>query len=198
VEVFDSYHRFLERMVQPAAIDRWADKAIARVLPSLIQAYLAGVAYVRDITLAEPDKKKAVDDLAWIPTVNKLYRKPATQGPLVNGICSFIERAIGLDNPDFAPGGREHYQRMVRDKVHALLARWSTDDLLAEQSLKSFFDEQRSSLDRPMTSLRDVDEAGDIHFGNKDLNGRRLDSATARRVMVFIRHGVAEGTEAGD
>ncbi|MEK8049166.1 helicase-related protein [Ideonella sp. DXS22W] len=198
VEVFDSYHRFLERMVQPAAIDRWADKAIARVLPSLIQAYLAGVAYVRDVTRAEPDKKKAVDDLAWIPTVNKLYRKPATQKPLVDGICGFIERAIGLDNPDFAPGGREHYQRMVRDKVYALLARWSTDDLLAEQSLKSFFDEQRSSLDRPMTSLRDVDEAGDIHFGNKDLNGRRLDSATARRVMVFIRHGVAEGTEAGD
>lgn len=198
IEVFDSYHRFLERMVQPAAIDRWADKAILRVMPSFLQAYLAGVAYVRDITSAEPDKKKLVDDLSWIPTINRLYNRPATKTRLVEGIRRFIERALGLDNEDFAPGGREHYQRMVENKVHSVLSRWANDDLQAEQTLTSYFRDQRSSLDRPMTSLRDVDEAGDIHFGHRDLNNRKLDSATARRVMAFMRHGVAEGADGGD
>ena len=32
MHVFDIFHRFLERMVQPAAIDRWAERAIEREL----------------------------------------------------------------------------------------------------------------------------------------------------------------------
>lgn len=198
VEVFDSFHRFLERMVQPAAIDRWAGKAIERVLPSLIQAYLAGVLYVKDMTLAAPEGKNRVPDYSWIPTVTSKYSKEATKKPLVDGMCAFIENAIGLDNDEFAPGGREHYQRVIRDKVHDLLGRWAGDRLQAAESLQTYFKAQRSVMDRPMTSLRDVDEAGDIHFGGRDLNGKYLDGATAKRVMAFIRNGVAESAEAGE
>ena len=43
VEVYDMFHRFLERMVQPASIDRWAQKAVERVFPSVFQAYFCGV-----------------------------------------------------------------------------------------------------------------------------------------------------------
>ena len=198
VEVFDSFHRFLERMVSPAAIDRWAGRAIERVMPSFIQAYLAGVSYVRDVTLAEPDEKENVHDLAWIPHINKLYKKPATQKPLVDGMCAFIEKAIGLDNDDFAPGGKQYYQKLIKDKVHAMLGHWASDPLLAEESLFSFFSEQHSVMNRPMTSLRDVDESGVIHLGGKDLNGKKLGHATARRVMGFIRNGVAESTDLAD
>jgi len=198
VEVFDSYHRFLERMVQPAAIDRWADKAILRVLPSLIQAYLTGVRYISDITTAAPEDKSKVADLAWIPRINRIFRDPKKEKYFVDGICAFIERAIGLDNEDFAPGGKQHYQEVIRERIYALLKRWSTDDLMAEMTVYNYFRERPSSLERPMTSLRDVDEAGDIHFGNKDLNGRRLESAVAHRVMAFVRHGVAENSDSGE
>ncbi len=53
-------------------------------------------------------------------------------------------------------------------------------------------------MNRPMTSLRDVDEAGTIYFGHRDLNGRHgLEDGTVRRVMKFIRRGVAEGSDTG-
>ncbi len=198
IEVFDSFHRFLERMVSPAAIDRWAGRAIERIMPSFIQAYLAGVTYVRDFTGAEPDNKEFVQDLSWIPNINKLYRKPALQKPLVDGLCAFIEKAIGLDNEDFAPGGKQHYQKLIKDKVHAMLGHWASDPLLAQESLYSYFREQQSVMNRPMTSLRDVDESGMIHLGGKDLNGKRLNNATARLVMGFIRNGVAESTDLAD
>lgn len=198
VEVFDSFHRFLERMVQPAAIDRWAGRAIERVLPSLIQAYLTGVRYMQDITNAEPDDKQKVTDFNWIPFVNKVMKKEASQKQLVDGLCKFIERAIGLDNEDFAPGGKEHYRQVIENKVYSLLQGWASNELQSEQKMSSYFNEQPSVMDKPMTSLRDVDEVGNIHFGNKDLNGRWLEPAYARKIMAFMRLGVAEGGESGD
>ena len=44
-----------------------------------------------------------------------------------------------------------------------------------------------------------VDENGYIYFGRRDLDGgRRVDNRTARRVMKFIRRGMAEGSDLGD
>ena len=198
VEVFDSYHRFLERMVSPAAIDRWAGRAIERVLPSFIQAQLAGVAYVRDLYLAAPDKKHTIRDLSWIPNIVTLFNGAATKGPLVLSICSFVERAVGLDN-DFAPGGKQHYQEIIRERVEAMLTSWARDALGEQRGLGAYFQAQASVMNRPMTSLRDVDEAGSIYFGHRDLVGsRRVDDASARRVMRFIRCGVAEGSDLGE
>lgn len=198
VEVFDSFHRFLERMVQPAAIDRWAGKAIERVLPSFIQAYLTGVRYMQDITNADPDDKQKVTDFNWLPFVIAVMKHEASQKKLIDGICRFLERAIGVDNEEFAPGGKEHYQQVIADKVYALLQGWASNELQASQSMASYFNDQTSVMNKPMTSLRDVDEIGNIHFGNKDLNGRWLESAAARKVMIFMRQGVADGGESGD
>jgi hypothetical protein len=185
-------------MVQPAAIDRWAGKAIERVLPSFIQAYLTGVRFMQDVTTADPDKKLSVIDFSWIPNVNRIFKKEASQKILVDGICKFIERAVGLDNEDFAPGGKEHYRELIHNKVYSLLQGWASNELQAEQTMAAYFNEQSSVMAKPMTSLRDVDEVGNIHFGNRDLNGRRLETGAARQVMVFMRQGVAEGGESGD
>src|SRR6185437_6448508 len=57
VEIFDIFHRFLERMVLPAAVDRWAEKAIRRVIPSVMQEYLCGVSRVAEIVAAAPGGK---------------------------------------------------------------------------------------------------------------------------------------------
>ena len=199
VEVFDSYHRFLERMVSPAAIDRWAGRAIERVLPSFIQAYLAGVAYVHDIFAAAPDKKHTVRDLSWIPMIVNLYNGQATRGPFVASVCAFIETAIGLDNEAFAPGGKQHYQEVIRDRVEAMLSGWARDMLGEQRGLGDYFRSQSSVMKRPMTSLRDVDEAGYISFGYKDLDGaRKIDDRAARRVMRLIRGGVADGGDHGE
>ena len=198
IEVFDSYHRFLERMVSPAAIDRWATRAVERVMPSFIQAYLAGVCYVRDVLNAEPDQKEWVADYAWIPTIVTRLRNPALRGPFIKGICDFVEKAIGLGDAAFAPGAPQHYQEIVRQRVEGLLSSWERDALGETRPLSEYFRAQVSVMNRPMTSLRDVDEAGTIYFGHRDLNGRhRLEDGTVRRVMKFIRRGVAEGSDTG-
>jgi hypothetical protein len=68
-----------------------------------------------------------------------------------------------------------------------------------QRSLMDYFKAQPSVMNRPMTSLRDVDEAGVIYFGHRDLNGKHgVSDGVARRVMQFIRRGVAEGTDLGD
>ncbi|WP_018973883.1 helicase-related protein [Rudaea cellulosilytica] len=200
VEVFDSYHRFLERMVSPAAIDRWAGRAVERVLPSLIQAYLAGVAYVSEVHAAPADKKHSVRDLSWIPNIVSLYNGHATRGPLVANLCGFVEKAIGLDNETFAPGGKQHYQELIKDRVEAMLTGWARDMLGEHRGLGDYFRAQSSVMKRPMTSLRDVDEAGFISFGYRDLDGARgkIDDRAARRVMKLIRGGVADGGNDGE
>jgi len=199
IEVFDSYHRFLERMVSPAAIDRWAGRAVERVLPSFIQAYLAGITYIRDVLAAGPDDKCRVRDLSWIPNIVNQYNGQATRGPLVAGLCSFVERAIGLDNEDFAPGGKRHYQELIRERVESMLSGWARDMLGESRGIWDFFQSQSSVMKQPMKSLRDVDEAGYISFGHRDLDGKRgIDDRTARRVMGLIRRGVAEGSDQGD
>ncbi|HEV7163863.1 MAG TPA: helicase-related protein [Gammaproteobacteria bacterium] len=193
VEVFDSYHRFLERMVSPAAIDRWAGRAIERVLPSVIQTYLAGVAYVDAIYTALADGRQQVTELTWIPNVVNRYVRQNTREPFVNGLCSFVEKALGLQSENAAPGARKHYQELVRSRIEATLTEWSRDMLGEQRSLFDYFKAQQSALKRPMTSLRDVDEAGAIYFGRRDLVSRRsIDDDTARRVMRLIRRGTAE------
>lgn len=193
VEVFDSYHRFLERMVSPAAIDRWAGRAIERVLPSFIQAQLAGVAYVQGILNSPPEEKHRVPNFDWIPFVVEKYKGPATKGPLVRSICDFVERAVGLDNEDYAPGGKQHYQELIRDRVHSMLDGWANHLLGAQYTLTDFFKSQASVMKKPMTSLRDVDETGQISFGHIDLGGgRRVDDSTVKPVMKLIRRGVVD------
>lgn len=196
VQVFDSYHRFLERMVAPAAIDRWADKAIERVLPSLLQTYLAGIRFVKEMTLEPPESKKAVRDLAWIPNTNHLFEKQGAV--LVDGACSFIYKALGLDNETFAPYHKRHYLEDIRHRVVHQLSDWASDKSMAEQSIVNFYKERPSSLQRPMTSLRDVDEAGEIRFAYRDFNGKNLEADDARAVMRFTRFGSANDDVLGE
>ena len=151
-----------------------------------------------DITVAPPDGKEKVSNLDWIPSVTREYKKSvASEKKLVEGLCRFIERAIGLDNEAFAPGGKDYYSQLIRAKVYALLGGWASDAMQSQQSMSAFFKEETSVMNKPMTSLRDVDEVGNIHFGQRDLNQRWLESATALKVMTFIRRGVATDDIAG-
>ena len=196
IQVFDSYHRFLERMVAPAAIDRWADNAIERVLPSLIQAYLTGIRFVKEVTVAPPAAKHAVRDLSWIPNTNFVFEKQGAV--LVDGACSFIYKALGLDNETFAPYHKQHYLEAIRKRVADQLSDWASDKSMAEQSVGAFYQERPSSLQKPMTSLRDVDEAGFIRFAYRDFNGKRLEPDDARAVMRFTRFGSANDDILGE
>ncbi|MBI3525964.1 MAG: helicase [Betaproteobacteria bacterium] len=189
VEVFDIFHRFLERMVQPAAIDRWAEKAVERVFPSLFQAFLTGVVPSRRLIELEEDKKKAVPDFTFIPNITKEFTERGTA--FVNEITSFIELAIGLKD-GYCPEGADHYRKMIDDTTRMFLSTWASSKLYGNGPLDAYFKAQNDPMRKPMTSLRDVDQGGLIQMSNRDPNGRRQKAGEVLEVMDLVRHGVAE------
>lgn len=193
IEVFDIFHRFLERMVQPAAIDRWAERAVLRVLPSFFQSAVCGAIALADlITLADNDKGKwkPLDQVSQVLDLHARDKKG-----FEDRITSFIELAVGLTE-NFAPDGKEHYQRMIRETVRSFLDELSTGPY-RNTNLGEYFRTQ-NVLRRPMTSLRDVDEGGLIRKGSSDPNPKGklvLRPADVIEIMDTIRYGSATGGE---
>lgn len=189
VHVFDIFHRFLERMVQPAAIDRWAERAIERVFPSLFQAYLLGVVpSCRLIALPEGDKANT-PDFSFIPNVRKAFNSRGDA--FIDEIDAFIERAIGVDG-SFAPEGADHYRARIDQKARQLIVNSWNSPLWGNGTMDGYFRAQTDLMLKPMTSLRDVDQAGVIQASYRDPNGRHQSPSEVQEVMDFVRHGVAE------
>ena len=59
VEIHDIFHRFLERMIDAAPVERWAENAITRTLASFLQLKLCGVDYLRKMNAAKSPADKA-------------------------------------------------------------------------------------------------------------------------------------------
>ena len=59
VEIHDVFHRFLERMIDAAPVERWAENAINRTLASFLQLKLCGVDYIRNMNAAKTAVEKA-------------------------------------------------------------------------------------------------------------------------------------------
>jgi hypothetical protein len=194
VEVFDIFHRFLERMVMPAAIDRWAEKAVRRVIPSLIQAYLVGVLPSRDlIAAAEADKAK-VKDFTYIPNIKHEYQ--TRQVAFINEVTGFIELAIGL-KAGYCPQGEVHYRKLIEEEVRRYFMDWSTA-MKGNGPLADYFRTMTDAMRRPMTSLRDVDESGVIAMSRRDSANRRMKPEDVVKVMGMVRHGVAQNDGGND
>jgi superfamily II DNA/RNA helicase len=59
VETHDIFHRFLERMIAPPAVERWAENAICRVFASYIQVWAITKEGVEFIRTADASKERA-------------------------------------------------------------------------------------------------------------------------------------------
>lgn len=197
VQVFDIFHRFLERMVQPAAIDRWAEKAVERVYPSLLQAYITGVVPSRQvIDLDESDKAQA-PDFSFVPELRAEFRK--RREALIADINRFIELAVGLRD-GYEPEGADHYRQFIDTRTRTLLTTLDSD-LWGSGPLQGYFDAQSDPMNKPMTSLRDVDQGGRIQMASRSVStnpeerSRNQRSADVVRVMDLIRLGTAQSGE---
>ncbi|MCY4427690.1 MAG: DEAD/DEAH box helicase family protein [Halieaceae bacterium] len=188
VHVFDIFHRFLERMIQPAAIDRWAERAIERVFPSLFQAYLLGVVPSRDLILLPENEKNKTKDFSHIPNVRQ---ELSVRGDaFIDEIDRFIELAVGLRGV-FTPEGEEHYRRLIDQRTRSLIVDTWSSNVWGSGTMGGYFKSQTDLLLKPMTSLRDVDQGGIIQVSSLDAEGRRQSSVEVQVVMDLVRHGVA-------
>ena len=194
VHVFDIFHRFLERMVQPAAIDRWAERAVERVFPSLLQAYLLGVVPSCELIRLPEDEKSKTPDFSFIPNVRQEFN---TRGDaFIREIDEFVELAIGLRGT-FAPEGEEHYRARIDQKTRDLMTNAWSSQVWGIGTMDGYFKAQTDLMLKPMTSLRDVDQGGVLQASTRDAGGKSQAHREVLLVMDFVRHGVAnnDGTD---
>lgn len=187
VEVHDIFHRFLERMILPASVDRWAEKALIRVVPSFFQTFVCGVKAVRELAEAPETEKAEHGDLSF-RMVSQVRDAINNNPPEEKGaITGFIQRAIGLI-PGFTPEGGEAYGKVIVgevDSIHNSLE----DGRFRGSDLRYFFTARDIRL-RPMTSLRDVDEPGYIVPSDREADDRsRIREGALEQVMRLIRRG---------
>jgi hypothetical protein len=196
VEIHDIFHRFLERMIDAAPVERWAENAINRTLASFLQLKICGVDYIRAMhaaktpadkaALAEPDSVAEIGDRSRRDHIN-----------LLDELRKFVTDGIGLFHAT-SPINKKFYEQHIHDLFNDATqqmeqANWRTE------KLESFFRQPASPLSRPMTSLRDVNEAGLIE-GGLGAGTDRINRADLGKVMSALMRGNNSWTagEAGE
>ena len=194
VEVHDIFHRFLERMIAPAAIDRWAEKAVERIISSFLQAYLCGVLAVRSLAQATDADKAKQHMYRTVPDLKAAAHERALA--LKTEIAKFIEDATGLRHP-YAPSDKAYYQNLIRSRVDSIFND-ATDTRFAGAELGNFLTTRNIEM-RPMMSLRDVDKPGRLVPGGRDARDERgVKSEFIGRTMRFIRGGSGAAIDDAD
>lgn len=192
LEIHDIFHRFLERMILPAAVDRWAEKALVRVMPSFFQEYVCGMNAIERLCASDDDKKRNSPTFAMAPDVRDFLADPAN----VKTTEAFMEKALGLSFSP-SPEGKNYYRSLLKGQLTHYHQDLCVDRLVNGTRLVQFF-ATRNSLLRPMTSLRDVDQPGLIYESRTDASYKRAAEGMTARVMDFIRRGPGADIDSTD
>ena len=185
VEIHDIFHRFLERMVKPAAIDRWAENAIERVVPSFFQCWICGVRTILEFIELAEHKKQNVRACNMVGQIASMDRQE-----LQEQAVDFIAHAIGLYTRFSPKDSRSFYEGLIIQRVQDLL-----DDIYntanAALDLRDFFKEinrgNTKTLIKPMTSLRDVDQPAQLH--PRKSTASKLKEEEFNELMRFLLRG---------
>lgn len=198
IETHDIFHRFLERMIAPPAVERWSEAAIERVRASYFQTW----AMLKDARafLALPDDRKA--DFITHDSTTILSRLAARDVlEFANDIGSFMLASMGFDGRGAERIGQPvagEFYRARTDAASRSIGR-AMKDLNYEARLWRYWDEQDTTLKKPMTSLRDVDETGIITAADFDRgasgNTRIVNAGDVAAVMKAIRRQRGEAAE---
>lgn len=192
LEIHDIFHRFLERMILPAAVDRWAEKALVRVMPSFFQEYVCGMSAIESLCAADDDKKRISPVYLMAADVRSFLGVPAN----AKATEVFMERALGLGFSP-SPEGKQYYKALLKDQLNRYQQDLGVDRLVNATRLAQFF-AVRAPLLRPMTSLRDVDQPGVIHESGIDASSKRVRDGMTARAMTFIRRGSGADIDSTD
>lgn len=188
VEVHESFHRLLERMIAPPAVERWADRAIDRTIPSLVQMWLAGVRHQERFVVAASEQKAQVALPTTVEQVDRLLRDPSAFDDCV----AFIVEAVGIGAATGAPTNPIYYTDLVRVAAARIRAVVASGDFTGR--LSEFWSNPLSGLQRPMTSLRDVDAAGRIRASHRTPRNQPLSWDEVGEAMAMVRNrGVSRG-----
>lgn len=191
VEVHESFHRLLERMISPPAVERWADRAISRTIPSMVQTWLAGVRHNERFVAAPDDQKGSASLPATVEAAARLLRVREDFDDCVR----FVAAAIGIGAPTGAPTNREYYGDLARSEVERI--RQVLDSKHYTGGLNDFWKATNTGLQRPMTSLRDVDVQGRIEGSRRSQTNKAITDEQLNGAMVMIRNRGVTHTRRG-
>lgn len=176
VEVHESFHRLLERMISPPAVERWADRAIARTVPSLLQTWLAGVHFQNRFVSSASSVKASV---AFPGSVEQLDRILSDTNAL-RDCTTFIQEAIGVHAREGRSLNPDYYENLIKEELRRILNEASSGRFTGQ--LDKFWDNRLTGLKKPMSSLRDVDAAGHIE------PHQYIDREILADAMAFVRN----------
>ena len=197
VETHDIFHRFLERMIAPPAVERWAENAVRRAMASFVQAW-AMLREAKDFLKLDDARKAEVAPMDQVSRFGALAKKGYVA--LRDEIGDFVLRSSGFAGRGpaklGAPHYADHYSRLVDAAVDTFLRDISERGITSQ--LRDYWTEF-PTFKPPMTSLRDVDEAGYIVAAGRDPlatgNSANVDRQQLALVMRAIRSQRGTGAE---
>ena len=140
--------------------------------------------------MSEDSQKSRVPTFGRVSDVKNAAADPVA---FREGIVDFISDAVGLTT-DYGPLNSDFYKELIQHRVRRLI-----DDLqdadMENLTLRDFFDQlaKRSpeTLEKPMTSLRDVDVPGYLVPAPSETGGPRahLNDEQLAELMRFLRRG---------
>jgi hypothetical protein len=141
---FGKFHEYLDRLVDPSAVNRWPDAALQRTMPGLVAGYLMGVAAA-----------SANTPISTVEDVTKLHAKFKALNE--SAILEWVLRAYGVDQ---APSTTRYRDRVANSvsNTYRLVINSSPNRNGPPRNLGKFLD--------AMQSLRDVDDPGFIRVSN--------------------------------
>ena len=114
VETHDIFHRFLERMIAPPAVERWAENAIKRTLASHVQAW-AMLREAREFIDLADDRKAGVTPMDQVSRFASMARRGHVA--FCEELGSFILRSTGFAGRGVTKLGAPPYDEFYRELI---------------------------------------------------------------------------------
>ena len=197
VETHDIFHRFLERMIAPPAVERWAETAIKRTLASHVQAWAMLRESGQFIELAK-DRKAQVTPMDQVSQLSSMAKR--NQVAFCEELGSFVLDSTGFSGRGSVKLGAPPYGDFYRRLIEVEIDKFARDVAAraTHAQLRDYWADF-PAFRPPMTSLRDVDEAGYIVAAARDpqATGRstNVDRGELAAVMRAIRTQRGTGSE---
>ena len=150
--------------------------------------WLAGIRHQERFVAAPADQKAQIMLPTTVEQVDRLLRDPAG----FNDCVSFVVDAIGIRAATGAPTNPDYYADLVRAAAGRIQAAIGGGEFTGR--LGDFWPNPLTGLQRPMTSLRDVDAAGRIRASSRTQRNQQLSWEDVGDAMAMVRNrGVGRG-----
>ncbi len=146
-ERFSKFHEYLDRLVDPSAINRWPVQALDRTIPGILVGYLMTVA------AAALNKR-----LETVRKVQQHLGSKDSEGLLEGVIVEWMKTALGADRAPY-PQYSEVLETVVSNR-YAQIINAAPENLQGWDGLRNLLE--------PMRSLRDIDDPAFIGLLGSD------------------------------